>query len=172
MALELPIAPAEVTSELLAAPSSDVPPALIPDAAMPDTLAVDLDVVLIVDDAENEEFAIQVESLSAENMALRSEKNQVIEDSEKLRLENVALMRLKCGVGASWNLEASMAVLVVVLASVWGWYKISETRTKLHEKPESKSSIWDPRHGGYLTESAMDGLHQGVGRPEMDFTKA
>ncbi|KAF8413278.1 hypothetical protein HHK36_001254 [Tetracentron sinense] len=56
MALELPIAPAEVTSELLAAPSSDVPPALIPDAAMPDTLAVDLDVVLIVDDvlaAEN-----------------------------------------------------------------------------------------------------------------------
>ncbi|XP_020098729.1 common plant regulatory factor 1-like isoform X2 [Ananas comosus] len=42
--------------------------------------------------AETEELAIKVESLSAENSSLRSEINQLTENSEKLRLENSALM--------------------------------------------------------------------------------
>ncbi|KAF8380109.1 hypothetical protein HHK36_027580 [Tetracentron sinense] len=42
--------------------------------------------------AESEELAIKVETLNAENMTLRSEINQLAENSEKLRLENAALM--------------------------------------------------------------------------------
>ncbi|AQK88643.1 G-box binding factor 1 isoform X1 [Zea mays] len=42
--------------------------------------------------AETEELATQVESLAAENTSLRSEIGQLTESSEKLRLENSALM--------------------------------------------------------------------------------
>ncbi|XP_043717017.1 common plant regulatory factor 1-like isoform X6 [Telopea speciosissima] len=42
--------------------------------------------------AETEELAVTVETLSAENIALRSELNQLTENSQKLRLENAALM--------------------------------------------------------------------------------
>eukprot|EP00262_Sarcandra_glabra_P019891 TRINITY_DN7726_c0_g1_i2.p1 TRINITY_DN7726_c0_g1~~TRINITY_DN7726_c0_g1_i2.p1 ORF type:complete len:438 (-),score=96.23 TRINITY_DN7726_c0_g1_i2:233-1546(-) len=42
--------------------------------------------------AESEELAMKVESLSTENMALRSELNRLTENSEKLRRENSALM--------------------------------------------------------------------------------
>ncbi|KAF5181584.1 G-box-binding factor [Thalictrum thalictroides] len=46
--------------------------------------------------AESEELAVKVESLNAENLALRSEMNRLTENSEKLRIENTALMeRLK-----------------------------------------------------------------------------
>ncbi|KNA08201.1 hypothetical protein SOVF_164610 [Spinacia oleracea] len=41
--------------------------------------------------AETEELARRVESLSAENMALKSEVNLLVENSQKLRLENAAL---------------------------------------------------------------------------------
>jgi len=42
--------------------------------------------------AEMEELGRKVDSLTAENMALRSEINKLVEDSEKLRSENAALM--------------------------------------------------------------------------------
>ncbi|KAG8653480.1 common plant regulatory factor 1 isoform X2 [Manihot esculenta] len=42
--------------------------------------------------AETEELAHKVESLTSENMALKSEINQLTEKSEKLRLENAALL--------------------------------------------------------------------------------
>ncbi|OAY62205.1 common plant regulatory factor 1 isoform X2 [Manihot esculenta] len=42
--------------------------------------------------AESEELARKVESLTSENLALKSEMNQLIEKSEKLRLENAALL--------------------------------------------------------------------------------
>ncbi|KAJ4950788.1 hypothetical protein NE237_027620 [Protea cynaroides] len=42
--------------------------------------------------AETEELAVTVDTLSAENIALRSEINLLMENSEKLRLENAALM--------------------------------------------------------------------------------
>ncbi|NP_001412873.1 transcriptional activator TAF-1 [Nicotiana tabacum] len=46
--------------------------------------------------AEAEELAIRVQSLTAENMTLKSEINKLMENSEKLKLENAALMeRLK-----------------------------------------------------------------------------
>lgn len=41
--------------------------------------------------AETEELARKVESLSNENVALKSEINQLVENSQKLRLENAAL---------------------------------------------------------------------------------
>lgn len=41
--------------------------------------------------AETEELARKVEALSAENIALKSEINQVVENSQKLRLENDTL---------------------------------------------------------------------------------
>lgn len=41
--------------------------------------------------AETEELARRVESLSAENIALKSEINQMVENSQKLRLENATL---------------------------------------------------------------------------------
>ncbi|KAL2892057.1 Common plant regulatory factor 1 [Bienertia sinuspersici] len=41
--------------------------------------------------AETEELAKKVESLSAENIALKSEINQLVDNSQKLRLENAAL---------------------------------------------------------------------------------
>ncbi|KAF9617744.1 hypothetical protein IFM89_038506 [Coptis chinensis] len=48
--------------------------------------------------AEAEELAVKVDSLNAENLALRSEINQLTENSEKLRLENSSLMeKLKSG---------------------------------------------------------------------------
>ncbi|XP_022757497.1 common plant regulatory factor 1-like isoform X4 [Durio zibethinus] len=48
--------------------------------------------------AETEELARKVESLTAENAALRSEINQLSEKSEKLRLENATLVEgLKSG---------------------------------------------------------------------------
>lgn len=46
----------------------------------------------IVLEAETEVLARKVESLTAENTALRSEINQLTEKSEKLRLENATLM--------------------------------------------------------------------------------
>ncbi|KAF5188799.1 G-box binding factor [Thalictrum thalictroides] len=42
--------------------------------------------------AEAEELAVKVETLDAENLALRSEINQLKEGAEKLRLENASLM--------------------------------------------------------------------------------
>ncbi|KNA25303.1 hypothetical protein SOVF_007860 isoform B [Spinacia oleracea] len=42
--------------------------------------------------AEMEELGKKVDSLNVENMALRSEINKLVEDSEKLRSENAALM--------------------------------------------------------------------------------
>ena len=42
--------------------------------------------------AEAEELAIRVQSLTAENMTLKSEINKLMENSEKLKLENAALM--------------------------------------------------------------------------------
>ncbi|KAF3648290.1 Common plant regulatory factor 1 [Capsicum annuum] len=46
--------------------------------------------------AEAEELAVRVQSLTAENMTLKSEINKLIENSEKLKLDNAALMeRLK-----------------------------------------------------------------------------
>ncbi|XP_010261473.1 PREDICTED: common plant regulatory factor 1-like isoform X2 [Nelumbo nucifera] len=42
--------------------------------------------------AETDELAMKVESLSAENIALRTEINRLTENSEKLKLENAALM--------------------------------------------------------------------------------
>lgn len=42
--------------------------------------------------AETEELAIKVESLSAENADIRAEINQLVESSEKLRKENSSLM--------------------------------------------------------------------------------
>ncbi|XP_043687320.1 G-box-binding factor 3-like isoform X1 [Telopea speciosissima] len=42
--------------------------------------------------AETEELALKVETMSAENIALRSELNRLMENSEKLRLENAVLM--------------------------------------------------------------------------------
>lgn len=42
--------------------------------------------------AEMEELGRKVDSLTVENMALRSEINKLVEDSEKLRSENAALM--------------------------------------------------------------------------------
>ncbi|KAI8026155.1 Common plant regulatory factor 1 [Camellia lanceoleosa] len=42
--------------------------------------------------AEAEELAIRVDSLTAENMTLKSEINRLTENSEKLKLENTALM--------------------------------------------------------------------------------
>ncbi|XP_042481428.1 G-box-binding factor 3-like isoform X2 [Macadamia integrifolia] len=57
--------------------------------------------------AETEELAVRVENLSAENIALRSEINQLIENSQKLRLENAALMeKLK---DAHLRVEGDMA---------------------------------------------------------------
>lgn len=41
--------------------------------------------------AETEELAKRVESLTAENIALKSEINQLVENSQKLRLENATL---------------------------------------------------------------------------------
>ncbi|KAK6920037.1 G-box binding protein, multifunctional mosaic region [Dillenia turbinata] len=43
--------------------------------------------------AETEELAMKVESLTSDNMALKSEISRLTENSEKLRLENTALMR-------------------------------------------------------------------------------
>ncbi|XP_059312532.1 transcriptional activator TAF-1-like isoform X2 [Lycium ferocissimum] len=46
--------------------------------------------------AEAEELAMRVQSLTAENMTLKSEINKLMENSEKLKLDNAALMeRLK-----------------------------------------------------------------------------
>lgn len=42
--------------------------------------------------AEAEELAVRVQSLTAENMTLKSEINKLIENSEKLKLDNAALM--------------------------------------------------------------------------------
>ncbi|KAF6172959.1 hypothetical protein GIB67_006335 [Kingdonia uniflora] len=42
--------------------------------------------------AETEQLAVKVESLSAENVALKSELDQLTVNSEKLRIENAALM--------------------------------------------------------------------------------
>ncbi|KAK9276083.1 hypothetical protein L1049_005614 [Liquidambar formosana] len=42
--------------------------------------------------AENEELMMRYESLNVENMALKSELNQLTEDSKKLKLENAALL--------------------------------------------------------------------------------
>ena len=42
--------------------------------------------------AEMEELSRKVDSLTAENMALRSEINKLVEDSEKIRSENATLM--------------------------------------------------------------------------------
>ena len=42
--------------------------------------------------AEMQELGREVDSLTVENMALRSEINKLMEDSEKLRSENAALM--------------------------------------------------------------------------------
>lgn len=41
--------------------------------------------------AETEELARRVEALSAENIGLKSEINQLMENSKKLRLENATL---------------------------------------------------------------------------------
>ena len=41
--------------------------------------------------AEMEELVRKVDSLTAENMALRSEISKLVEDSEKIRAENAAL---------------------------------------------------------------------------------
>jgi FtsZ-binding cell division protein ZapB len=46
--------------------------------------------------AETEELAVQVESLTAENTSLRSEIGKLTKSSEKLRMENSAL--------AVWNI--------------------------------------------------------------------
>jgi plant G-box-binding factor len=47
--------------------------------------------------AETEELARKVEALTAENMALRSELNQLNEKSDKLRGANATLLdKLKC----------------------------------------------------------------------------
>jgi plant G-box-binding factor len=42
--------------------------------------------------AETEELAHKVESLNAENVAIKSELERLTENSEKLRLENATLM--------------------------------------------------------------------------------
>lgn len=42
--------------------------------------------------AETEELATKVESLTAENSVLKSEINRLTEKSEKLKLENTSLM--------------------------------------------------------------------------------
>ena len=46
--------------------------------------------------AEMEELARRVESLTAENAALKSEINQLVENSQKLRRENATLTVIKC----------------------------------------------------------------------------
>ena len=48
--------------------------------------------------AEYEELVRRWESLNMENMALKSELGQLKDDSEKLRLENAALMVLPCNI--------------------------------------------------------------------------
>lgn len=42
--------------------------------------------------AEAEELAIRVQSLTAENLTLRSEINKLMENAKKLKLDNAALM--------------------------------------------------------------------------------
>lgn len=42
--------------------------------------------------AETEELAVKVQALTAENMALKSELNKLMESSEKLKHENNALV--------------------------------------------------------------------------------
>lgn len=48
--------------------------------------------------AETEELARKVESLTAENASIRSEIDRVTEHSGKLRLENVILMVNLCSI--------------------------------------------------------------------------
>ena len=42
--------------------------------------------------AETEELALKVDSLNAENVAIKSELERLTENSQKLRLENATLM--------------------------------------------------------------------------------
>lgn len=42
--------------------------------------------------AETEELAVKVQALTAENLTLKSEVNKLMESSEKLKLQNAALM--------------------------------------------------------------------------------
>lgn len=42
--------------------------------------------------AETEELAVKVQALTAENLTLKSEVNKLMESSEKLKLENAALL--------------------------------------------------------------------------------
>uniref|UniRef100_A0A0E0L5W8 BZIP domain-containing protein n=1 Tax=Oryza punctata TaxID=4537 RepID=A0A0E0L5W8_ORYPU len=58
--------------------------------------------------AETEDLATQVESLAAENTSLRSEISRLSESSEKLRLENSALMGKLKGPAASTQAETSL----------------------------------------------------------------
>lgn len=48
--------------------------------------------LLSISQAETEELAVKVQALNSENMTLKSEMNKLMECSEKLKLENAALL--------------------------------------------------------------------------------
>lgn len=72
--------------------------------------------------AETEELALKVESLNAENSNLRSEISRLTENSEKLRLENSALMVPSCS-ASNFGFNCCKSFLILSKSDIVGEYQ-------------------------------------------------
>lgn len=100
--------------------------------------------------AEAEELAKRVDSLSAENMALKSEIDQILENSERLRHENAKLMEKLKNPGAGGN----QADDVMVITNNAGGSGMKRNTENLLSKMSSNSSVRNGEEGSDVYEKS------------------